>query len=290
MPLILDGKTTRIYHEKELRGFISKLSKKPKLSIIQVGDDERSSLYIEQKKKCAERVGIEICHIKLSNLVPFEEIKTEILRQNADDSVSGTIVQLPLPEHLEKQKIIDLIETKKDVDGLTTKNQILLDENDPKATIPATARAIMSLLSFYKISVKDKKVAVLGRSILVGRPAAIIIERAGGKVTVCHSKTQDTRKIVQNSEIVIVAIGKPQFLDDTYISKGQIIIDVGINSLRGTPLGEIRGRKLVGDVNFDKVAPKVLAISPVPGGVGPMTVISLMENVFQAECGRIVSK
>lgn len=290
MPLILDGTIARKHYEKELQGFIAKLAQKPKLAIIQVGANENSTAYIEQKKKCGARVGVEIDHVRLSENSSFEDLKLEIERQNKDDSVSGIIVQLPLPAHLEKQAVIDCIDRGKDVDGLTSLNKELLQKGDVRAFVPATAQGVMSLLSYYKIAVKGKKAAVLGRSDLVGKPTALVLSRAGAEVTVCHSKTPNTKEIALASDIVVVAIGKPELIDETYVKRDQVIVDIGFNSVKGALLEEIPVKKAVGDVSFAKVAPIVSAITPVPGGVGPMTVISLMENVFKALCDKIASQ
>jgi methylenetetrahydrofolate dehydrogenase (NADP+)/methenyltetrahydrofolate cyclohydrolase len=282
MPLIIDGKIARNAYAKELKLKVLALEKPLKLGIVQVGNDSRSTLYIGQKEKCGVEVGINVEHVHLPETVSFEELKKKLDALSLDDSFTGIIVQLPLPSHLEKQKVIDCIDPKKDVDGLTTKNKEFLNQGDPIAFIPATALGIFSLLAYYKIPVKGKKVAVLGRSDLVGIPTAIILRQAGAEVTVCHSKTPNTKEIVQNSEIVIVAIGKPHFIDESFVNRNHIIIDVGINPVAGVLIEEFPDKKVVGDVDFAKVALKVSAISPVPGGVGPMTVISLFKNVFIA--------
>lgn len=289
MPLILDGIIARKQHERELSSFVSKLVRKPKLVIVQIGDDEGSNLYIKQKKKCGITVGIDVEHEKVNSDIVFDELKKIIEQKNTDESVSGIIVQLPIPAHLEKQKVIDLINPSKDVDGLTSINK----DNfyaDKEAFVPATARGIMSLLSFYNISVNGKKTAVFGRSDLVGRPTAKLLEKAGAKVTICHSQTENPKDIACASELLVVAIGKPNFIDNTYTNRDQAVVDVGINTTSGALLEEVPDRKLVGDVDFEKVAKNVSAISPVPGGVGPMTVISLFENVFSAECAKLVSR
>ena len=287
MPLILDGTIARKHHEKELSDFISKFAEKPKLAIFQIGNDERSSLYIEQKKKCGKKVGVDVAHIHVAEDVSFEDLKGKIIEKNKDTGVSGIIVQLPLPLHIPRQDVIDLIDSSKDVDGLTSYNKEKLSKGDEKAFVPATARGIMSLLAFYNVSLKGKKAAVLGRSELVGKPTAFMLSLAGADVTVCHSKTENTKEIVKGADVVVVAIGKPLFIDESFVRREHVIVDVGINAVSGALLEEVPDKKIVGDVNFKKVAPLVSAISPVPGGVGPMTVISLMENVFAAKCAKI---
>lgn len=274
MPLILDGKVARDFYKKALIERVAKLSLVPTLSIIQIGDNKESSIYIEQKKKFGLSIGVKVSHIHLPKAVSFDEIKKTIQSLNSDREVSGIIIQSPVPAHLDFIKLVNLIDPKKDVDGLTDENQKLLVEGKPRF-IPATARGVMLLLDFYKIPVSGKKVTVIGRSRLVGGPIAKVMEMKGANVTVCHSKTPNTAEITRQSDIVITAVGKPEFIDHSYIKKGGVIIDVGISGLIG-----ISGLK--GDVNFADVSTVVSAISPVPGGVGPMTVLSLFDNLVSA--------
>ena len=272
--LLLDGKKARDFYTKELAAKIRACGFSPMLAIIQVGADASSTAYIEQKKKFGAKIDAAVDHIKFEAGVSFETIKEKISMLNADKNIHGIIIQLPLPIHLDKIKLINLITPSKDVDGLTQNSKF----------IPATARGIASLLDFNKIEVKGKKIAMLGRSILVGAPTARLLETRGARVMVCHSRTANTREITKASDIIVVAIGKPKLIDDTYIGANfPVVIDVGINSVRGEKLEEeIGGRVLVGDVDFEKVSPLVSAISPVPGGVGPMTVLSLFENLVLA--------
>jgi len=261
---LLDGKKSRDFYREKMAAKIRYSGFFPRLAIIQVGDNPSSVTYIEQKKKFSDFVGVKIEHIKFPENVSFEELKNKIFSLNTDKNIHGIIVQLPLPAHLDKMSIINLIAPKKDVDGLTPQSPF----------VPATARGVKSLLDFYKIPIKDKKVAMLGRSMLVGMPTAKLFQKSGAIVTICHSQTANTREVTCASDIIIVAIGKPKFLDETYIGKNSpVVVDVGISLIDG---------KLVGDVDFEKVAPLTSAITPVPGGVGPMTVLSLFENLVEA--------
>lgn len=239
------------------------LSSIPKLVVIQVGDREDSNSYIRSKKLFAEKLGAEVVHEKLSDKVKREEIIKLIKKYNKDKTVNGIIVQLPLPEHLKADEIINEIDITKDVDGLT----------DNAVFIPATARGIKELLEFYNIKLKNKKVTILGRSKIVGKPTAKMCDNEGAKVTVCHSKTEDVPSKTKKADIVIVAIGKPHMLDNKYFTEGQIVVDVGITRV---------GDSLLGDVDFEKVKDIVSMITPVPGGVGQMTVLALFENLVDS--------
>ena len=275
--ILLDGKVVRDAHTAELKKGIENLGFSPTLAIIQVGDNLDSTLYIEQKKKFAAKIGAETMHIKFPESVSVEDVSVEVKKLNNDKKIHGIIIQLPLPKHFDRDSLISCINPMKDVDGLTDENQKLL--NDGKSRfIPATARGILSLLDFYDIQVAGKNVAVIGRSRLVGGPTALALRARGAIVSVCHSQTPNTREITKNSDIVIVAIGNPELIDTSYIKDGATVVDVGINSLNE----EVSNRRLVGDVKFEEVSKIAHAISPVPGGVGPMTVLSLFENLLDA--------
>ncbi len=260
---ILDGKKAKEHYLEQLRTRVIFLSSIPKLVVIQVGDREDSNSYIRSKKLFAEKLGAEVVHEKLSDKVKREEIIKLIKKYNKDKTVNGIIVQLPLPEHLKADEIINEIDITKDVDGLT----------DNAVFIPATARGIKELLEFYNIKLKNKKVTILGRSKIVGKPTAKMCDNEGAKVTVCHSKTEDVPSKTKKADIVIVAIGKPHMLDNKYFTEGQIVVDVGITRV---------GDSLLGDVDFEKVKDIVSMITPVPGGVGQMTVLALFENLVDS--------
>lgn len=268
---ILDGKIARDSYKKALIERSKSLSCTPTLALIQVGNNRESSIYIEQKKKFAEQIHAKVEHILFDDNISSSDIEKNIHSLNKRSDIHGIIVQLPLPAHLNARDIINTIDPKKDVDGLTDTNQTLL-ESGKSYFVPATARGVLDLLTFYHIAVSGRHVTVFGRSRLVGSPIAHLLRAQGAHVSVCHSKTLNPREISKTADIVIVAIGKPELIDASYIKEGAIVIDVGINSLPD--------RKLVGDVNHQSVKKLVKAISPVPGGVGPMTVLSLFGNLI----------
>jgi methylenetetrahydrofolate dehydrogenase (NADP+)/methenyltetrahydrofolate cyclohydrolase len=268
---ILDGKKVRDSLSEKLREKIAKLGKKPKLVIFQVGNDERSSTYIKQKKIFGEKIGFDVEYIQLDNTVVESELISKINQKNADESVSGIIVQMPLPESLNPVRITDAISPEKDADGLSSVNIKKFFVNDKSAIVPATAKGIISLLDFYKIKIAGKKVTVVGRSLIAGRSIANAFLNRDATVTVCHSKTKNLKEETKSADILVVAVGKAKFFKKDFVKKGQVVVDVGINKIKD---------KICGDVDFKNVSKVVGAISPVPGGVGPMTVISLFENMM----------
>lgn len=262
-PLILDGRAVRDAIRARLKKEFTK--NKPTLAIVQVGDDSASSAYIRQKMLFGESVGARVVHKKLPNHATERDVAECIDALAADRSVSGIIVQLPLPPHLEKVKTLNLVPRGKDVDGLT----------DGSPFVSATARGVYELLAHYGISVRGKKVAVFGRSLIAGGPIARLLTAHGAEVMVIHSQTpiEEAKRNARASDIVVVAIGKPQYIGREYFrdDRTQVVVDVGINRA-----------PLVGDVDFDAVKYMVAAISPVPGGVGPLTVAALFENLRDA--------
>ncbi len=285
MAEILYGKPARNHYAARLKERIAELGKIPALAILQVGSKAESNSYINSKIKFGMALGVKVDHVTFPSSVKEDEVIDKILELNEDEDVDGIILQLPISEHLAKQKIIDTIKVEKDVDGLTTASAKLRAKGGGFAVVPATARGVMELLEYYKIDPRGKKVAVLGRSELAGGPIAEAMKKAGAKVTICHSHTYNEEDITRKSDIVAVAIGKPKFVNENFfvVGKGQVVVDVGINTVaeknKTKLLEEVSGQKFVGDVDFDKVAPLVAAISPVPGGVGQMTVLGLFENL-----------
>jgi len=280
---LLDGKIVREKKKELLRKNILLLSEPPVLVIIQVGNDSASNSYIEQKKKFGSAIGASVIHKVYPEEVKESDLVKEIENLNEDNEVHGIIVQLPMPDHINSDVVADSICWQKDVDGLSGESERRRLAGN-KSHIPATARGISELLKEYGVEVRDKKVAVLGRSRLVGAPTAWLLDKEGAEVSICHSKTENVKEITRESDVVIVAIGKPRLIDDSYIAEGQVVVDVGITAV--TEEGEkklddeILEYKLVGDVDFEDVKDKVSAISPVPGGVGPMTVVALFENLL----------
>jgi len=262
--ILIDGRKAREHYLPILKEKISNLNTVPCLVIIQVGNRADSDAFIKAKKSFASKIGAKEIHVQFANDVKQEEVIASIQKYNMDSSVHGIIVQLPLPEHLNADIVIENIDPSKDVDGLTSNTKFT----------PATARGISQLLSYYQIPLKDKKVVVMGRSKLVGKPIADMCTEEGAIVTVCHSKTENTADIAKASDILIVAIGKPKFVDENYVNDKSVVIDVGIT--RHLEEG------LVGDVNFEKVKDIVSMITPVPGGVGQMTVLALFENLVDS--------
>ncbi len=261
--ILLDGKLAREHYVSLLKKRITGLSIAPCLAIIQIGNRSDSDSFIKSKKAFAEKIGVKEIHIKLDEKVSQSEVIEIINKYNKDSLVQGIIVQLPLPAHLDRDYIINAIDSKKDIDGLTSKTKFLA----------ATARGIKELLEFYKIELENKKVTMIGQSKLVGIPIAVMCENEGAMVTRCNSKTTHLEEKTRNADILIVAIGKPYFIDGKYVNKNQVIIDVGITR---------KGDMLTGDVDFEAVKDTVSMITPVPGGVGVMTVLALFENLIDA--------
>ncbi len=273
MAQLLDGKAVRDVLSAELSAKIKTLKSAPTLVIIQVGDRPDSTSYINQKKLLAKKIGAKVMHKHYADSVAQAEILKDIQDFNINDSVHGIIIQLPLPESLDKGALIETVAPGKDVDGLTAANAKFLLESNARGIMPATTRGIISLLEYYKISIAGRRVTVVGRSSLVGKPTAIALLNRNATVTIAHSKTADLKTVCKEAEILIVAMGKAKFITADFVSPGQTVIDVGINALDG---------KMVGDVDFAGVQSIVAAISPVPGGVGPMTVVSLFQNLVDA--------
>ncbi|MBX4211170.1 bifunctional 5,10-methylenetetrahydrofolate dehydrogenase/5,10-methenyltetrahydrofolate cyclohydrolase [Candidatus Parcubacteria bacterium] len=275
MALILDGRIVRDSIVEKLTKDIEKLGFKPTLAIIQVGDIKESTAYINQKKIFAEKIGADVLHVTYPKDVSESVLLSKIGELNKDKNVHGIIVQIPLPKQLDKDKIINVIAPHKDVDGLTAYNVKKL-WTERVGIIPATARGVLSLLEYYKIPVKARKIAVIGRSALVGKPIAMALLQKDATVTMAHKLTKNLPEIACDSEILIVAAGAPRLVKKEWTNKDQVIIDVGIT------VEELPSRKLVGDVDFENVKDHVKAVSPVPGGVGPMTVASLFQNLVEA--------
>lgn len=268
---LLDGKIVREQSIPLLIEKIKGLSFVPCLVIIQIGNRPDSDAFIRAKKSFAKKIGVNEMHIQLDEKVTQDEVLSIIREYNNDKDVHGIIVQLPLPIHLNSETIIDSIDPKKDVDGLTPFNMKRLVDGHDEAIIPATARGIRQLLKFYNIDLFGKKVTVVGRSTLVGKPIALMCLNENATVTVCHSRTSNLEEETRSADILIIAIGKPNFIGKKHIKEGQILIDVGISRQSdGT---------LTGDVNFEEVKDIVEMITPVPGGVGQMTVLALFENL-----------
>lgn len=274
---LLDGKKTADERAAQIRERVAKLGFTPKLLIVRVGDRADSKSYVARKVKYATKVDMEAEVAHFPAEITEEALLTALDGFNADSGVHGIIVQLPLPEHIDEKKVIDHIAEEKDVDGLSDQNINKLFESEP-GVVPATPRGILTLLRSYDIEPEGKHVVVLGRSRLVGKSVALLMLNQNATVTMCHSRTKDLPEVTKTADILIVAIGKQKFIGAEYIRDGQVIVDVGI--------GADEDNKIVGDVDFDAVKDMDIQISPVPGGVGPMTVASLFENLLDVVEGK----
>ena len=279
---ILDGRIVRDEIMADLKKQIGSFKTVPNLAIVKIGENPDSDAYVKNKINFAKKIGVNAYIVGFIENDPAkitqEMLLAAVEKLNKDESVNGIIIQSPLPAQLNWAGAVEKVAPGKDVDGLCSVNVKKLLDNDKTALIPATAKGILSLLKYYKIPIKDKKVVVMGRSALVGRPVATLMINNGATVTVCYSQTVDSDKITCEADILIVAIGKPEMIGAEYVKPGQVVIDVGIS----TVINADGTRKIYGDVDFDSVSPVVSAISPVPGGVGPMTVASLFQNLVEA--------
>ena len=276
--MILDGKVVAAEIKQRLKQEIDAAvisgGRRPKLVIISVGDDPASKVYVRNKMKVAEEVGIDVDHkIFGTTKKDFMEVISAIFFYNGYDKVDGIMVQLPLPKDWNERVIIDAIDPRKDVDGLTTTNIGRL-RSGQDCLRPCTAQGVIDLLKYYDIPMEGKDITIVGRSNIVGKPLADLFMAEGATVTQCHSKTRDLEVDTKRAEILVSAIGKPKFINDDYVGFGAVVIDVGIN--------RDENGKLCGDVDYDDVWVKTRGITPVPGGVGPMTVAELMVNVVKA--------
>ena len=269
---IIDGKKISQEIKDELKEKVAKMAeegKKIALAVIQVGNDPASSVYVRNKKNACAYIGIESLSYELPEETTEEELVTLVEKLNQDDAVNGILVQLPLPKHINEEKIIQTISPTKDVDGFHMQNVGALCVGS-KGFVSCTPLGIIELLKRSGIEIAGKNCVVLGRSNIVGKPMGLLLLRENGTVTICHSKTRNIKEIAKQADILVVAIGKPKFVDESYVKKGAVVIDVGIH--------RNAENKLCGDVDFEKVAPHTSAITPVPGGVGPMTIAMLMNN------------
>lgn len=277
--MILDGKATASSIRAGLKAYISKekdrAGRAPRLAVILVGEDPASQVYVRNKENACADAGIDTVTFRKPADIPQNELEGFIAELNADPAIDGILLQLPLPAGLDAQPCIDAISPEKDVDGLTAVNQGRTAMNVPGLR-PCTPAGILALLDRYGISVSGKKAVVLGRSILVGRPLSLMLNAKGydATVTMCHSRTPDLTALCREADILIAAIGKARFVTADMIKPGAVIIDVGIN--RG------QDGKLCGDVDYESVAPLASAITPVPGGIGPMTISQLLVNTAEA--------
>lgn len=271
MTTILDGKKLSEKILNNLKEEVSILQKKPKLAVILVGDNPASQIYVKNKQKKAIEIGFESIVIPLPSDISEENLLEQIYILNEDTNINAILVQLPLPKNINQEKILEAIEPIKDVDGFTSYNFGRLALGYKPFSIPCTPKGIIKLLDEYNIDIEGKNVLVIGRSNIVGKPISLLLQQRNATVTMAHSKTKNLKNLSLSSDIVISAVGLPNLITKEFVKENSIIIDVGINR---TNTG------LSGDVDFSNVFSKTSFITPVPGGVGPMTIAMLMENTL----------
>lgn len=285
--ILLDGKKTseaiKQQIASEVAEMVAKGLRRPKLVAILVGEDGASKTYVNNKEKACQDVGFDSEVLRYPDTITERELLAKIREINEDEGVDGLIVQLPLPKHIDEDKVINTISPLKDVDGFHASNVGKMVLGEP-SFVSATPYGIMAMLEHYNIDTKGKHCVVLGRSNIVGRPIANLLSLKGEPgdctVTICHSRTQNIEQHTRMADIIIAAIGTPHFLKEDMVKEGAVVVDVGITRVPDST--RPRGYRIVGDVDFENVAPKCSYITPVPGGVGPMTIVSLMRNTLQA--------
>ena len=275
MAQIIDGKLISQQIKDELKKEVAKLKEEgitPCLAVIQVGNDPASSVYVNNKKKACAYIGMESLSYEVEESITQNELLALIDELNQNKKVHGILVQLPLPKHIDENAIIQAITPTKDVDGFhpeTVGNMCI----GTKGFLPCTPAGVIQLLKRSNIDIAGKECIVVGRSNIVGKPMALLLLRENGTVTITHSRTKDLKEVTNRADILVVAIGKPKFITSEYVKEGAVVIDVGIH--------RDENNKLCGDVDYDDVVDKVSAITPVPGGVGPMTIAMLMNNCVE---------
>lgn len=277
--MIIDGKkcSEEILNKlkEEVVGFKEKFNKVPGLAVVILGENPASKIYVRSKIRACDKVGIYSKEIVLSENISEEGLLKEIEKLNEDRDINGILVQLPLPKHIDEKKICDAIDIRKDVDGFKPESlgKVMLGEND--GFISCTPQGIMYLIDELNIDLNGKNAVVVGRSNIVGKPVASLLINKGATTTVCNSKTKDLEGILKRADLIVIAIGKARFLTKEMVKEGAVVIDVGINREEG---------KICGDVDFDNVSQIASHITPVPGGVGPMTIAMLLKNTVKAFC------
>lgn len=284
---LIDGKRISAEIKEEMAGEIEQIKKSgekiPHLAAVLVGHDGASETYVANKIKTCEQIGIKSTLVRCEDTVTQEELLNKVEKLNNDNDIDGFIVQLPLPDHIDEQQVIESIDPKKDVDGFHPVNLGRMVIGMP-AFISATPAGIMELLKRYNISPSGKNCVIIGRSNIVGRPLSILLsqkrDNGNATVTVCHTRTENLKDICLKADIIIVALGYPDFLKADMVKQGAVVIDVGTTRIKSDKTKS--GWKLKGDVQFEEVSPKCSYITPVPGGVGPMTIVSLIRNTILA--------
>jgi methylenetetrahydrofolate dehydrogenase (NADP+)/methenyltetrahydrofolate cyclohydrolase len=285
MPVIIDGKTTAARCNEETGRDIAALQARgitPGLAVVLLGEHPASQAYVRSKDKTCRELGMHSRKLELPAATTQEDLLRLIAELNADPAIHGILVQSPCPPHIDEGAVVRAIDPRKDVDGFHPLNVAALAMEDPSALVPCTPLGCLELLRAHGIATAGARAVVVGRSLIVGKPMALLLVAKGtdATVTIAHSRTSDLAAVTREADIVIAAIGRPNFLGAEHIRDGAVVIDVGINRIDDT--ADPRGYRLVGDVDFEAVAPKCRAITPVPGGVGPMTIAMLMRNTVRA--------
>ncbi len=282
MSLKLDGKKLSLEIEERLKSYIqinkTIAKRNPGLAVIRIGEDPASGVYVGNKEKACSRVGIKSYIFHLKDSVEQKEVEQLLNKLNLDNDIDGILLQLPIPKKFDEQRLISFINPGKDVDGLNEQNIGKLVKNEP-AMRSCTPAGIINLLRSQNIEIEGKKIVVIGRSLLVGKPLSLMLLNLNATVTMTHSKTINLNKICKEADILIAAAGKPNLIDSSFVKEGAVIIDVGIHRLKSSDKSKNR---LCGDVLLEDVIPKVFAYTPVPGGVGPMTVTMLLVNTISS--------
>lgn len=285
MTTIIDGKAVAARCNADTAGEIAALQARgitPGLAVVLLGENPASRAYVRNKDRTCRELGMHSRKIELPAATPQDELLRLIAQLNADPAIHGILVQSPCPDHIDESAVVRAIDPRKDVDGFHPSNVAALAMEDPSALVPCTPLGCLELLRAYNIPTRGARAVVVGRSLIVGKPMAMLLLAKGtdATVTVAHSRTADLAAVTREADIVVAAIGRPQILGPEHIREGCVVIDVGINRVEDPSAP--KGSRLVGDVDFDAVAPKCRAITPVPGGVGPMTIAMLMRNTLRA--------
>lgn len=276
MAQIIDGKLVSKEFRAEMREKFemikAKTGKEVGLAVVLVGDDPASAIYVRNKIKACEEVGVKSYAYRLDKDTKEEDLADLVMKLNNDDNVQGILVQLPLPKHINSERIVGMVADEKDVDGFSEKNvgRLVLGKSCFRSCTPA---GVMKLLEYYGIDVSGKRAVVIGRSNIVGKPMAMMLLEKNATVTICHSKTENIAEVTKQADILVAAVGRAHFVAADMVKEGAVVIDVGMNKLDGVT---------VGDVDFETVSKKASFITPVPGGVGPMTITMLMANTLKA--------
>jgi methylenetetrahydrofolate dehydrogenase (NADP+)/methenyltetrahydrofolate cyclohydrolase len=287
MAKLIDGRAIAEKVYVDLRREIAELKAKnvtPGLAVVLVGDDAASRAYVRSKDKMCRELGLHSLKLELPESTTQTELLNRVEELNADSDIHGILVQSPPPPHIDEAAIIQALDPRKDVDGFHPENVAKLVLDDPSGFVPCTPLGVQRLLIESKININGTHIVILGRSMIVGKPLALLLmqknEKANATVTVVHSRSRDLAEITRSADIIIAAIGRAGFVKADHVREGAVVIDVGINRVEDA--ASERGYRLVGDVAFDEVSEKTMAISPVPGGVGPMTIAMLMSNTVKA--------